>query len=184
MKKANKSWVATADKLPRSLRSVSPAPPPELKRYLKKSPIMPLPGIASDEYPKIADALGLNLPWVWDLASYPDEARMNLSVSQVIEIARTTGLSVPEILGIEMPEPVEPVTPEDFRTRLLTAVEESGCTIGEFEDRIGWEIGEVMATPDRIVSIYSWDGLTDIACALNLTPWALMPSESTRDNKP
>ncbi len=144
---------------------------------------MPLPGVDPEDYPKIAERLGLTSSWVYDLAECPEDVRMTLSVSQAIELARIVGLSLAETLGVEMPESVEVIQPEEFRIRLQNAIEESACSLEEFEDRIGWELGKALATPERLLEIYNWDGLADVADAVEVSPWSLIPPASTQASK-
>jgi hypothetical protein len=135
---------------------------------------MPLPGIDPKEYEKIADALGIEPQWIWDLAKHSEEIRMTLSVAHVLVVARITGLSMSEILGSPMPESVEPVAPGALRDLLFKAVEAAGCSLDEFGCRIGWDVESLVERPESLLEIYNWDGLVDVCAAVDLSPWSVV----------
>jgi AraC-like DNA-binding protein len=144
---------------------------------------MPLPGVHPQEYQRIADLLGISLQCVWDLANYPDEARTSLSVAQVIDLARATGLTVTEIVNEERLESAEPLTHEQISILMRAAIVDGQSTMAEFEDRVGWNLAEAIETPDRLLDIYNWDGLSDVAGALGFNPWSILPPDAKSANK-
>ena len=139
---------------------------------------MPLPGVQPREYQRIADLIGISIECVWDLASYPDEARTSLSVAQVIDLARAAGITVPELVGAERLESAEPLAHEQFSILMRAAIADGHLTTADFENRVGWHLAEAIEAPDRLLDLYNWDGLSDVAEAIGVSPWSFVPPDA------
>jgi hypothetical protein len=115
---------------------------------------------------------------MWDLADHSEEARMSISVARVIELTNMTGLSMQQILGVEAPEVFSPIPTVEFPTLARAALDKAGCTTGEFAERIGWSLAEAIESPHRLLDLFNWDGLVEVAGALGKSAWSFVPPDA------
>jgi transcriptional regulator with XRE-family HTH domain len=117
---------------------------------------------AGKSHVEVAQAVGINLPWYYDVETYDDEATMTLSVRQLQLLAQTLGVSLRHLLtsADELPAPPPPPPPQqqlnfaDVAGQLRTRADADG--IAAVEAAVGWRLEHFLADP-----AVAWDEPAD-----------------------
>jgi hypothetical protein len=103
---------------------------------------------------------------VWDLETYDVELMMIYSVADLQRFAAVLGLGPHELVGIEPCN--APTFPAEVAAAICGYCQSCGTTLDEFSPLAGWDIVNAVATPRRLLTDFSIDGIADICCALSI----------------
>jgi len=125
----------------------------------------------------VADAAGLNHNWYFDVEHFDHEVTGNITLDQLIIIARTLGLTPLAVLeGPEFPPPLRRVSLEALAKQAEGRMLEQGLSVADFSQRVGWEIAPVFADPQH-VRTYTVDALQQICREAGVDWREALPSE-------
>jgi len=123
-----------------------------------------------------AERLDMTHASYWDLENFDDEAFCLLSLAELRTLGEMFGVEPRVVLLGPAAMSVEPsVTFTEIRSRLAARVSRDGCSTEEWGQRVGWEIGGVLADPAALWS-FNVEGLYDICQALELDWVAALPT--------
>jgi transcriptional regulator with XRE-family HTH domain len=114
---------------------------------------------------KIAEQLGINEPWYWDLETYPDELAATLDVAQLCLLARLLNIR-PGLFFSDLPS--DSIDPAMLASALQANMQTSKETQDQVSDRIGWKIDEFLADPLRVAQTCNGDFLRDACSGVGL----------------
>jgi transcriptional regulator with XRE-family HTH domain len=127
-----------------------------------------------------AEQAHMNLPSYWDLEHFDDEAFSVISLAELKAVGQLLGVEPRVVLlgsGATMLKPA--VTFAEIAARLAERVSRDGCSVEEFGQQIGWDIGPVLADSAALWD-FNVEGLHDICQTVDLDWVAALPSLSAR----
>ena len=99
----------------------------------------------------VAARLGLNAAWYHDLEHHDDELASTLTLFQAMELASILGVRLRDLLGeTEWPDDVVPIV--DLPSHITAHVTRAGISIEQFEEEVGWELGEFLQSPLKVAA--------------------------------
>ncbi len=127
--------------------------------------VMPDPGSLPTRFRQLRERAGLSEneagqkigASVWDIEAFEDELTSCYSPAQVRKFCRVLQARPAELVAVNTSEPSvsaqEPVglIHEECRKR--------GVTLEQFEDAVGWQLGQCMDPPERLLEGMTLDGL-------------------------
>jgi hypothetical protein len=125
---------------------------------------------------QLAERLGISLPAYCDLESYDDEAFTCLSLGQLRDLGVALGVPARQLLapdGAGMSLLSFPMAALLDRVRVEIA--QSGLTVEEFGERVGWDIASALAHPESAWTDWCVDGLQDICSAVGVDWLSVLP---------
>lgn len=123
----------------------------------------------------LAIALGITDASYEDLESYDDELESVISIAQALTLARALKLSLHQILFGQPPN--EPQTRwEDLPQLVNQSLRSRAIPLPEFEDLVGWELGELLSNTTQAQDKYPLMFLHDLSGVLGVPYPALVPS--------
>src|SRR5262245_60280085 len=126
---------------------------------------------------EVANHLGLNEAWYADLERRDDELVSTLTVFQGMELASILGVQLRELVSDD--PTVESIPIMDLPARIKAHVARQGVSFEEFEDSIGWELGEFLASPLKGAAELPMMFLQAVARPLGINWLSLVPDEHT-----
>lgn len=125
----------------------------------------------------VADQAGLNDNWYFDVEHFDDEVTSNISLNQLVIIARALNLTPLEILeGPGYPAPSRRLPLAEVAARASQRMAADGLSVEAYSDRVGWEMALVFARPDHIRT-YTVDALKAICADIGLDWHEALPAE-------
>jgi DNA-binding XRE family transcriptional regulator len=108
---------------------------------------------------ELASAAGINVESYYDLEAYDDELDNAISVRCVARIASEFGVK-PSILygGVSGGA----ILTHDFASLIRSHLAQSGQSLAEFENQVGYSVGEALADPDQFGD-FNADGLRAVS---------------------
>ena len=86
-----------------------------------------------------------------------DDFTISYSPANVRRFCEVLGARPSELFGVGTTEP--PVSAEELVSRIHAECRKRGVTLEQFEDAVGWRLGECMDPPERLFEDMSLDGL-------------------------
>jgi transcriptional regulator with XRE-family HTH domain len=131
-------------------------PPSRLKRARE--------AVGLDQH-SVAGLAGINSPWYYDLEAYDHELASTLSLEklcQLAEIVKTDPLVL--LIGDGASSVERSLEFGDVVKGLAAQMVASGFDVEQFGERVGWELGKILADPNAIWDLNT-DGFRDVAKA-------------------
>jgi hypothetical protein len=113
---------------------------------------------------ELARAGGITLPAYYDLEAYADELDTAIEVRSVALIARELGVN-PSVLYGGGSEGA--VSTDDLASLIRTHLDQGGTSLEEFEDRVGYIVGESLTNPAKFGD-FNADGLRAVCAPMNV----------------
>lgn len=104
-----------------------------------------------------AQLCGISAACVRDLESYPDELTSCYSAVDLVRFSKVLQISPSAFFGDEVTEPA--VSPSELEDRIRDECSARKITLEQFEDVVGWKLGESMTPPERLLEEMTLDGL-------------------------
>ncbi|HZR20771.1 MAG TPA: helix-turn-helix transcriptional regulator, partial [Verrucomicrobiae bacterium] len=111
-------------------------------------------GLSIDE---IARRIGVQSPCIWDIESFEDEITSCYSPIEVQRFCKALGANPAELFQVATTEPA--VSAAELVERIHAECERRDVTLEEFENVVGWRLGQCMRPPERLLEDMSLDGL-------------------------
>ena len=107
----------------------------------------------------------------WDVEFHDDEAFTSFSVEQLTRLAGILGVPLHALLfGAEATASGERASFASITKRLQALAANEGLSIDELSERVGWELEEILATPESLGEL-NVAGLRDVCMAVGVD-WA------------
>jgi transcriptional regulator with XRE-family HTH domain len=122
---------------------------------------------------EMAEAVGVNLPWYYDLEAFADELQTTLDLRQVHQLATALGVTLRELVAPEGRDPRSgDRTPlEEVVRRLRASTEARG--LSTVEDKVGWGLTGFLEQPEV------WDAplffLMDVCSYVQIDWFSVVP---------
>ncbi|HEY4368850.1 MAG TPA: hypothetical protein VGN07_16565 [Steroidobacteraceae bacterium] len=123
---------------------------------------------------QVAERLGLNDAWYQDLEQNDAELAATLTLFQAIELASLLSVRLQDLLGADS-STVESIALLELPSRIEAQVAQQGISMQEFEEQIGWGLEEFLQSPIRVAAELPIAFLQDLAAALGIHWFALIP---------
>jgi transcriptional regulator with XRE-family HTH domain len=94
---------------------------------------------------------------VFDLEAFDDELTTCHSPSDVRKFCRVLNTTPSELFGIQTDDP--PVFAHQLVALIRAECSKRGVTLEQFEDAVGWRLGQSMVPPERLLEDMTIDGL-------------------------
>ncbi len=94
---------------------------------------------------------------VWDIEAFEDELTTCYSPVQVRDFCRVLQAQPAELLAVNTSEP--PVSAQELVGLIRGECRKRGVTLDQFEDAVGWRLGQCMDPPERLLEDMTLDGL-------------------------
>jgi hypothetical protein len=126
---------------------------------------------------EVSDPAGLNDDWYFDVEHFDHEVTGNVTLDQLIVVARRLRLTPLGILeGPEFPPPPRRLSLEELAKRAEERMLAQGLSVADFSQRVGWEMAPVFADPQH-VRTYTVDALQEICREAGVDWHAALPAE-------
>jgi len=130
---------------------------------------------------EVAQLLGINIHWYYDLEMHDDELTSTLSLAQALELAAQLGVSLHDLLAVSV-RPENAVMLQDLPKYVERHLVIDGITVDEFSDRIGWDLAPFLGEPVEVGSGLPIMFFQDLADGLGI-PWPdVLPHSASRDS--
>jgi transcriptional regulator with XRE-family HTH domain len=126
---------------------------------------------------EVADRLGLNAAWYGDLEQHDDELASTLTLFQAMELASMLGVRLGELLSDRV-LPSESISLVDLPSRINMHVARESISIEQFEEQIGWELGDFLKSPIKAAAELPIVFLQAISAPLGINWLSLIPNEN------
>jgi len=126
---------------------------------------------------EMAQRLALNIAWYADLEKHDDELASTLTLFKAMELASIFGISLHELLDAP-PVVGERVALMDLPARILAHARREGMSVGQLEERLGWELQAFLDSPIQLATELPIRFFQEIAAALGINWLALVPDET------
>lgn len=123
---------------------------------------------------QVANQIGLNAPWYYDLEAYPDEVFSTISLEHLRLLGRALALEPATILVGDASQPAAPKTFADIAEGLRRQMAADGLDAKAFGDRVGWGIDNVLVDPNELWK-FNVAGLRDVCAAAGIDWLAVLP---------
>ena len=123
----------------------------------------------------VAHQLGINDAWYADLERYDDELASTLTLFQAIELAAALGARLHDLVGEEGVREAIPLM--DLPSLIRGHLERAGMPMQQFEEQVGWDLGEFMQSPLKVAAESPIMFLQAIAGRLGMDWLSLVPGE-------
>lgn len=94
---------------------------------------------------------------VWDIEAFEDELTSCYSPVQVRDFCRVLQAQPAELFAVNTSEP--PVSAQELVGLIREECRKRGVTLDQFEDAVGWRLGQCMDPPERLLEDMTLDGL-------------------------
>jgi hypothetical protein len=102
-----------------------------------------------------------------DLEAYDDELESAICLRQVRQLAQCLGVSIPELVtGARLSG--EPVPLAALPELVRSAMSRDGLSIDAFEEKVGWELREFLASPQEVAENLPLMFLHDVATGVGI----------------
>jgi transcriptional regulator with XRE-family HTH domain len=129
----------------------------------------------------VAEVIGLNCAWVWDLESYDDELYSTISLAAILRLAVLLRTGIAQLLLLEDEHGTGTrVAFKDFVEHLQASLRAKGRSADAFGDEVGWDLTTTLDDPREIWE-WSPEELRDVAAGLQVNWVAALP---TADDTP
>lgn len=125
---------------------------------------------------EMTQLLGLNPAWYADLEQHDDELASTLTLFQAMQLASILGVRLHDLLD-EPPVSGQRISLMELPDRIVAHTKREGITVEQFEDRVGWELGEFLKSPVQTAAELPILFLQAVAAALGINWLALVPAE-------
>lgn len=99
----------------------------------------------------VAEALGINNNWCWDLEAYDNEITDTLTLKQVMKLAEVLHITPRQLFVDEATTVIAVVVePAELANRVKDFLKSKAMSLEEFEERVGWELAWFLDTPDEV----------------------------------
>ncbi len=116
----------------------------------------------------IADKLGINKAWYFDLESESTELSYTLYLWQLEELMHILGLSMTDLFPGHIPSGGGTLSIAEVRDRLCLYLQREGISIAQFEEEAGWSgIEEFLEDPDSAGN-WNLEQLADVCERLSI----------------
>ena len=103
------------------------------------------------EFKAVAEALGINNNWCWDLEAYDNEITDTLTLKQVMKLAEILHVTPRHLLADEATTVITAVVePAELANRVKDLLKSKAISLEEFEEQVGWELAWFLAAPDEV----------------------------------
>ena len=138
---------------------------------------MPMPGVSAESFQQIAERIGVPLQHVWDLSTYEDEVRTTLTINQIMRLSVFTGVRPEVLIGVAPSQPTDAqkIPPAEFCDFLRRYINAADSSVADFETKAGWEIARILDDPTMLYELANWDCLRDVAQAIGVDPFRVLP---------
>lgn len=126
---------------------------------------------------EVAELLGLNDAWYADLERNDDELTSTLTMFQAMELAAILGVSLENLLG-EGNAPERHVSIIELPGLINEHLSQAGISIGQFEEKVGWELQEFLDSPVKVAAELPIAFLRALAGHLGINWRCLIPDEN------
>jgi transcriptional regulator with XRE-family HTH domain len=130
---------------------------------------------------ELAQQLGLNESWYFDLEHRDEELAATLTLFQAIELAAALGVRLRDLFSDnESREEAIPLL--DLPSRIEAHVARNGASIAQFEEEVGWPLGEFLRSPISVAAESPLAFLQAIAEPLGMNWLSFVPDgDATED---
>lgn len=121
---------------------------------------------------EIATAIGLDIAACSDLESYDDEVYTSISLGALCRLADLLGVTAGSLVAPSHAPgdgKIPPVRPAELARRLGEQMRERGESVEAAGGRLGWDVEELLAAPDRPWAVCNLDGLQDLCRSVRLS---------------
>jgi transcriptional regulator with XRE-family HTH domain len=125
---------------------------------------------------QIAADLGLNDAWYSDLESHDDELASTLTMFQALQLASLLGVRLQDLVAETAPSGAK-IALLDLPSMVEAHIAREGLSIGEFEERLGWELQAFLESPVKVAAELPIMFLQDLSGALGINWLSLLPEE-------
>jgi len=101
--------------------------------------------------------MGASSPCVWDIESFDDELGCCYSPCEVRRFCEALGAHPRELFDVTTTGSA--VSAKELVERIHAECRKRGVTLEQFEDAVGWSLGQCMEPPERLLEDMSLDGL-------------------------
>lgn len=99
----------------------------------------------------VAERLGINISWYWDLESYDDEVTDTLTLNQVFILADVLKVTARDLLCENEEDAFLPeCRPNELVLRIRNFLNSEGIDIKDLEDQVGWELVWFLDDPESV----------------------------------
>lgn len=125
---------------------------------------------------QMADSMGIDPKSYDDVEYYPDELAMSLTVGQVARLLSMLGWRITDLYSSASGQAN---SVSQFRDAVEKAVEARDGGVQEFEEFVGWGIGDFLLRPEEL---YDWpfDQLRDVGKRVGVSWTSVLDSAQTR----
>lgn len=101
---------------------------------------------------EMAESIGINLPSYYDLESYDEEVIDCLSLKELKQMCEVLKIAPVDLLSdaAKNNSRLNHLSFTEFTEMVKKHIESKGITVSEFEDRVGWEIEELLNHPESV----------------------------------
>ena len=116
----------------------------------------------------VAARLGMQPSEYWDIEFHNDEAFECFSVEQLRQLATILDAPLEALLfGTQFERPPTWTSSATIAERLQAVAASEGLTIDDLGDRVGWDLGPLMANPEALDE-FNLVGLSDVCLAIGV----------------
>jgi len=101
--------------------------------------------------------MGVSSPCIWDIESFEDELCSCFSPFEVRQFCEVLGARPAEPFDVSTTESA--VSAKELVERIHAECRKRGVTLEQFEDAVGWRLGQCMEPPERLLNDMTLDGL-------------------------
>jgi hypothetical protein len=118
----------------------------------------------------------LNEAWYHDLEQHDAELASTLTLFQAIDLASILGVHLRDLLG-DGALAEETISIAELPARINAHVAREGISIEQFEDQVGWELGDFLSSPINGAAELPIAFLQALASPLGINWLSLVPDE-------
>jgi hypothetical protein len=104
-----------------------------------------------------ARRMGVPAPCIWDIESFEDEITSCYSPLEAKRFCEAMGARIGELFDLSTTEPG--VSPIELVERIHAECRKRGVMLEQFEEVVGWSLGQCMNPPERLLEDMSIDGV-------------------------
>jgi transcriptional regulator with XRE-family HTH domain len=113
---------------------------------------------------ELAEAAGITIDEYYDLESIDDELHIAASVESIARVARALGVNPSTFYAGSS---ARAVSLDELVSLILQHTRETKKTLDEFEEEVGWDLAEALATPQKFLA-FNAHGLRDVCAPLGI----------------
>jgi transcriptional regulator with XRE-family HTH domain len=120
-------------------------------------------GLTQDQ---VARQSGFPHAAIWDIESFDNDLTACYTPRQLQQFCRVLRIQPADLFGGKLTQPSIP--PEELVRLIFEELFNRGITLQQFEDIVGWRLGQCMTPPERLLEDMTIDGLKWLCRELRL----------------